>query len=157
MRSVLNGFKEFVLRGNAIDLAVGVVVGAAFTTLVTSLVDNFLNPLIGAIFGQPDFSSVWQWEIRGAYEGIDGEMVEPSVIAFGAILTAVINLLIVAAALYFFVVLPINRLSNLRKSGEEPEPEAPAEDVLLLQEIRDLLAAQSGRSTPNSPPSGPQA
>jgi large conductance mechanosensitive channel len=157
VRNVLNGFREFVLRGNAIDLAVGVVVGAAFTALVTSLVDNFLNPLIGAIFGKPDFSQVWRWEIREAHTGVNGQEVSASVIGFGAVLTAVMNLLIVAAALYFLVVLPINRLSQLRKADARPEPEAPTEDVLLLQEIRDLLAASTGRSTPNAPSGGPAA
>jgi large conductance mechanosensitive channel len=153
---MLNGFKEFVLRGNAVDLAVGVVIGAAFTGVVTALVESFLTPLIAAIFGKPDFTQLWAITIRGAHTGLTGERVDPSVIQVGAILTALVNLLLVAIALYFFVVLPVNRLSQLRKAGAEPEPEAPAEDVLLLQEIRDLLAANGGRTTPSRSSAGPE-
>lgn len=144
MKSILTGFKDFILRGNVIDLAVGIIIGAAFTAIVTGLVDGILNPLIAAIFGSPDISEIWNISLRGDDEG--------AVLHVGQVLQAILNFLIVAAALYFAIVLPMNHLAKLRKSGEEPEPEAPAEDVLLLQEIRDLLAAQTGRGTPNTAP-----
>ena len=127
---MIDGFKNFVLRGNVIDLAVAVVIGGAFALVIGALVDGFINPLIAAIFGQPDLTSVWMFEINGA------------IFTIGAILGAVVNFLLVALAVYFVIVLPMNRLAERRKAGVEPEPAAPAEDVLLLQEIRDLLAAR---------------
>ena len=157
MKNIIKGFKEFVLRGNAIDLAVGVVIGAAFTGLVTALVDALLTPLIAAIFGKPNFEDLWDITVRGAYTDVSGQHVAASNIQVGVVLTALINLLVVAVALYFFILLPINKLRELRKQGDAEEPEAPAEDVLLLQEIRDLLAAGTGRSTPNAPTGGPSA
>ncbi len=129
--TMLKGFKDFVMRGNVVDLAVGIVIGTAFTAVVSGLMNGILNPLIAAIFGQPDVSWVGQFEINKAQFSI------------GHFLQAVLNFLIVAAALYFMVVVPLNKLSERRKTGEEPEPEAPAEDVLLLQEIRDLLVVQN--------------
>ena len=126
----LNGFKEFIARGNAIELAVGIVIGAAFGAVVTALVEGIINPLVGMIFGKPNLDNIWIISANGAQ------------IAPGMVLTALINFVIVAAAIYFLVVVPLNKLAERRKSGEEPEPEAPADDVLLLQEIRDLLAAQ---------------
>lgn len=127
---MLQGFKDFISRGNAVDLAVGVVIGAAFNSVITALVEGFINPLLGAIFGQPNFDSVGQFTVNSA-------TIQP-----GVILTALLQFLIVAAALYFFVVLPLNKLAERRAKGEEPESEAPAEDVALLTEIRDLLARQ---------------
>jgi len=148
MKNVFNGFKEFVLRGNAIDLAVGVVIGAAFSQVVTAIVDYLINPIIGAIFGKPDISELWDITLRGAHDGV-----EASVLSVGGILNALLQFLIVAAALYFVIVMPMNHLASMRKTGEQAEPEAPAEDVLVLQEIRDLLAAQSARGA--GPGSGP--
>lgn len=124
---MLQGFKEFISRGNAIDLAVGVVIGAAFSGVVTALVDKFINPLIGALFGEPNFDSVGAFKLNGA-------LIQP-----GAILTALVSFLLVALALYFFVVVPMNKMAERRVAGIDEEPTAPAEDVLLLTEIRDLL------------------
>ncbi|AEG45243.1 large conductance mechanosensitive channel protein MscL [Isoptericola variabilis] len=135
---MLKGFKDFIMRGNVIDLAVGIIIGAAFTEVVNALVNNILNPLIGAIFGKPDLSGLWNITLRAATE-----TQEASVLSVGGFLNAVLQFLIVAAALYFAIVMPLNRLAERRKKGEEPEPEAPAEDVLLLQEIRDLLVVQN--------------
>lgn len=125
---MIAGFKKFILRGNVVDLAVAVVIGAAFGAVVTSIVDGLINPLIAAIFGQPNLVNVWTFEINGA------------IFSIGLILNAVVNFLLVAAAVYFVIVLPLNTLAERRKKGIEPEPAAPAEDVLLLTEIRDLLA-----------------
>ncbi len=132
MKGVFQGFKEFVLRGNAIDLAVGVVIGTAFSSIITAVVDGLINPLIAAIFGKPDLTRVATFEINDA------------VFSLGLILDALFKFLCVAVALYFFIVLPMNHLAAMRKKDVEPEPEAPAEDVRVLQEIRDLLAAQAG-------------
>ncbi|WP_029068300.1 large conductance mechanosensitive channel protein MscL [Jonesia quinghaiensis] len=131
MKSALSGFKDFIVRGNAIDLAVGVVIGAAFTGLVTSLVDNFISPLISMFFGKPNFDAALILTINNAD------------FRFGAILTAIITFLLTAAALYFCIVMPLNKFHERRKQGQEPEPTAPAEDVLLLQEIRDLLKTRN--------------
>ena len=122
------GFKNFIMRGNVVDLAVAFVIGAAFATLVTALVDGLINPLVAAVFGAPDLSQVAQFTINGA------------VFQIGSILGAGLNFLLVALAIYAIIVAPMNHLAERRKAGVEPEPEAPAEDILLLQEIRDLLA-----------------
>ncbi|SEE94042.1 large conductance mechanosensitive channel protein MscL [Ruania alba] len=134
---MLQGFKDFIARGNAIDLAVGVVIGAAFGAVVTALVDNVLNPLIAGIFGQPNLDRIWVITVRAA----EGETPATEILV-GTVLTALINFLLVAAAIYFVVVVPMNKLAERRAMGEEPEPEAPAEDVALLTEIRDLLAGK---------------
>ncbi|MFE6971119.1 large conductance mechanosensitive channel protein MscL [Isoptericola sp. NPDC057653] len=132
MKNLLAGFKEFVLRGNVVDLAVGIVIGAAFTAVVTGLLDGIINPLIAAIFRQPDISHVLSFTINEAKFSI------------GLFLNAVLNFLIIAAALYFIVVAPLNHLAARRARGQEEEPAPLAQDTVLLQEIRDLLAAQSG-------------
>ena len=124
---MLKGFREFVLRGNVIDLAVAVVIGAAFTLVVNAVVQWLITPLIAALFGKPNLDDVLTYTINEAQFSI------------GAVLTALINFLLVAAAVYFVVIAPMNRLRELRASGGAEEPHAPAEDILLLQEIRDLL------------------
>ena len=126
---MIQGFKNFIMRGNVVDLAVAVVIGAAFTTVVTSFTNNIINPLIAA-FGGTNVNGL-AWKIIGTND--------KTVVDFGAVITAIINFLIVAAMVYFLVVTPMNLLAERRKRGEEPEPQAPAEDIVLLQEIRDLL------------------
>ncbi len=141
---VLQGFKDFISRGNAVELAVGVVIGAAFTSVVSALQESFIGPLIGWVFGKPNLANAWDigpytWRTPGPGE-------DPiQAIHVGAILDALVQFLITAAAIYFLIVLPLNALAARRKQGEEEEPAAPAEDILLLQEIRDLL---SQRLTP---------
>lgn len=127
---MLQGFKDFIARGNALEMAVGIVIGAAFGAIVEALTDKVLNPLIGAIFGQPDLDRIVVISTRG------GEILP------GAILTAVINFLLIAAAVYFLVVVPVNKLAERSASAEEEE-DTP-EDVALLSEIRDLLANPRG-------------
>ena len=124
---MIKGFKDFLMRGNVVDLAVAVVVGAAFSAVVQALIKGFINPLIAAIFGKPNLDDVGNFTINSAQFSI------------GLILTAVVNFVLVAAAIYFLIVAPMNALAERRKRGQEPEPKAPAEDILLLQEIRDLL------------------
>ena len=137
---MLKGFREFVLRGNVIDLAVAVVLGAAFTAIITALVNNIINPLIAAIFGKPDISGVGNFAINGANFSI------------GAVLQAILNFIFVAAAVYFVLVLPMNRLMAMRKQGAEAAPDAPSEEVLLLTQIRDLLGGAD--TTVTGPPTG---
>jgi len=137
---VLKGFRDFVLRGNVIDLAVAVVIGAAFATIVTALVDNIVNPLIAAIVGEPNITQVGTFAINGANFSI------------GAVLQAILNFLFVAAAVYFVLVAPMNKVASMRKQGEEAAPEAPSEEVLLLSQIRDLLGGAD--TTVVGPPGG---
>lgn len=129
---MLKEFREFILRGNVIDLAIAVVIGAAFTAVVTATVESFITPLIAAIGGQPDFSAL-KFRING------------STFTYGVWINAVISFLIVAAVIFFLIVKPMNAFLARRKTEDvTPEPEAPAEDVRLLTEIRDLLAERRG-------------
>ncbi|GAA3846793.1 large-conductance mechanosensitive channel protein MscL [Saccharothrix violaceirubra] len=130
---MIKGFKDFLMRGNVIDLAVAVVIGAAFNAIVTAFTSNLINPLI-ALFGGND--------VKGL--AVQLGSTDKTVIDFGAIITAVINFVIVAAVVYFIFVLPMNKIKERRKRGEEPGPAEPT-DVELLKEIRDLLAAQQRR------------
>ena len=107
---MLKGFKEFILRGNVIDLAVGVVIGAAFGTIVTALVADLITPLIGAIAKVPDFSG-WAFTLNG------------SKFMLGDFINHLISFLLVAASVYFFVVLPVNvLLEKMKKSPIPPDP-----------------------------------
>ncbi|MBF4461789.1 MULTISPECIES: large conductance mechanosensitive channel protein MscL [unclassified Rathayibacter] len=145
---MIKGFKEFILRGNVIDLAVAVVIGAAFTTIVNAIVVGIFNPLIGVIFDASSLDSL-TWQIRAA------TATEPaSVIAYGAVISALIQFVIVAIVLYFAFVLPINHLKNVafaKKAADAPaaEDKAPTE-LELLADIRDLLANGGTPTTSNS-------
>jgi large conductance mechanosensitive channel len=126
---MLKGFKEFILRGNVIDLAIAVVVGAAFTGIVTQLTKSFIQPLLQVFAGG----------------GIHGGAFIIRGVAFdwAAFINAIINFLIVAAAMYFLIVLPMNRIMARRHQQEGLSAPAPEpEDLLLLREIRDLLKKQ---------------
>ena len=128
---MLKGFKEFILRGNVVDLAVAVVIGAAFTQVVNALVKDIITPVIAAIGGKPDFSTL-------------SFTINKSTFLYGDFINAVISFVIVAAAIYFIVVLPLNTLAERRArrlaSGEQPDDEPKPDDILLLEQIRDLLA-----------------
>ena len=126
---MIKGFKDFILRGNVVDLAVAVVMAMAFTAVVTALLDGIVYPLVAAIFGEPELSSVGSFTVNDA------------VFSFGLVLQAVFNFVAVATAVYFFIVVPVTTLMEMRRRGETEEPVAVPQDVLLLQEIRDLLAA----------------
>jgi large conductance mechanosensitive channel len=137
---VLSGFRDFILRGNVVDLAVAVVIGAAFTRVVTAFVESLLTPLIAAIIGKPDFSAL-TFEING------------SRFLYGDFINAVVAFLMVATVIYFLVVVPMNHLLARRRRGEEPPPE-PTEDILLLRQIRDALAAPASSGVDGRPPAG---
>jgi large conductance mechanosensitive channel len=129
---VIKGFREFITKGNVIDLAVAVVIGAAFTQVINAVMQWLITPLIAAIFGQPNLDDVATFTINGAQFSI------------GAILNQVINFLLVAAAVYFVLIAPMNAYREMRARGEEEEPEAPPEDLLVLQEVRDLIRDRRG-------------
>lgn len=126
---MLKGFKDFLFRGNVVDLAVAVVIGVAFAALVTSFTESFINPLIALIGGG----------------GVDGGtlIVDGQPFTWGAFINAVITFALTAAVVYFVIVVPMKKLQERRQSGEEPGQAAPT-DVELLAEIRDLLAQQRG-------------
>jgi large conductance mechanosensitive channel len=128
MAGVIKEFREFILRGNVVDLAIAVVLGAAFGAVVAALVSDIITPLVAAVFGQPDFGGL-SFTING------------SKFAYGHFINTVITFVTVAAAIFFLVVKPMNVLLARRKAKEEPAPESPTEDILLLTEIRDLLRA----------------
>jgi large conductance mechanosensitive channel len=128
---MIKGFRDFLLRGNVVDLAVAVVMGVAFGAVVTAFAKDFIGGIIGALGGTPDFGTLG-WKVNG------------SNVIIGSTINALIYFLIVAVAVYFFVVVPVNRLEALRRRGQEPEPGATPEDILLLREIRDLLDARRG-------------
>jgi large conductance mechanosensitive channel len=136
---MLMGFKDFLLRGNIVDLAVAVVIGTAFTALVTAFTTSFLQPLIGLIGGGGE---------TGGSFAVNGQL-----FTWGAFVTAVITFVLTAAVVYFAVVLPMKAIMERRKRGEEAGPAEPTQ-VELLVEIRDLLRAEQGRG-PGRDPSGP--
>nr|WP_235433825.1 large-conductance mechanosensitive channel protein MscL [Protofrankia coriariae] len=141
----LKGFKEFLTRGNIVDLAVAVVIGTAFTAVVTSLVKNLITPLIAAIGGQPDFSAL-TFTVNG------------SRFNYGSFVNDVVSFVIVAAVIYFLIVLPLAKASAFRKrngSAAEPEPTPVSDDIRLLTEIRDLLASSAAATATAPAPRSP--
>ena len=134
--SMVSEFKEFIAKGNVMDLAVAVVIGAAFGKIVTTIVDKIIMPPIGLAIGGVDFSK-WVWTLKEATLDAAGKEVPAVVLAYGEFINALIQFIIVAFAI-FMVVKAINRLH--RKPAEAPAaPAAPTEEVLLLREIRDSL------------------
>jgi len=133
VRVVLKGFRDFISRGNVIELAVGVVMGVAFNNLVMSFTDAFLQPLIRRIGGV----------------GVGGKGVDiggNQFLDWPGFLNAIITFLLTAVTVYFLLVLPMNKLAERRKRGIEPEPETPGDEVRLLTEIRDALVAGGGKA-----------
>jgi large conductance mechanosensitive channel len=104
---MFKGFREFIMRGNVVDLAVAVVIGAAFGAVVKAFVDNIITPIIAAIFGQPDFS--------GLFFTANG-----SVFRYGLFINALVSFLLIAAAIYYVVVMPMNKLAERRARGADP-------------------------------------
>ncbi|HET8682103.1 MAG TPA: large conductance mechanosensitive channel protein MscL [Micromonosporaceae bacterium] len=126
---MLKGFREFVMRGNVVDLAVGIVIGAAFASLVNQFVVSFIEPLIKLFTGGR--------AVSGTVRLTDEVSVD-----WGAFVSSLITFLLTAFAIYFFVVVPVNRLNDLRRRGKEPPPAEVSDEVRLLTEIRDSLAAR---------------
>ena len=142
MKKFMAEFKEFISRGNVVDMAVGVVVGSAFTAIVNSLVKDVIMPFIGWLIGGIDFS-----QFKIVLAPAVGDTPEVAIL-YGTFINQIINFLILAFVV-FTVVKLINQLRRKKEEEPEPEPEAPAEppvDVQLLTEIRDLLKAQSEKA-----------
>lgn len=131
---MLKGFKDFLMRGNVVELAVAVIIGTAFTDIVTAIATHLIQPFIAAIGGTNVTGLAWTIIAEN----------EKSTVNFAAVLTAVINFLIIAAIVYFGFVLPVKALQERRKRGEEPGPAEPT-DVEVLMEIRDLLRQQQAQ------------
>ncbi|MEU6646746.1 large-conductance mechanosensitive channel protein MscL [Saccharomonospora sp. NPDC046836] len=132
---MLKGFKDFLMRGNVMELAVAVVIGTAFTAIVTAFTNGLIKPLINAIGG----SDAAQGLGFNVLSGNDSTFLD-----FGSVINAAINFVIIAAVVYFLLVLPVQRVQARRKRGQEPAPAEPT-DVELLAEIRDLLKEQRVR------------
>lgn len=137
-------FKEFAIKGNAIDLAVGVIIGGAFGKIVTSIIDDLVMPIVGAIIGKPDFSSLY-WVLKDPLAQITAGMTlenarkvdGAAIFAYGNFITIAINFLLLALVVFWMV-----KVINKMKRKEEAAPEVPAvpsKEEVLLSEIRDLL------------------
>ncbi len=133
---MLKGFRDFLLRGNIVDLAVAVVIGTAFTALVTSFTDALIQPLVNLFLGG----------------GVDGGkvIISGQVFNFGAVINAIITFVIIAAVVYFLVVVPLSKGSMERVRSGEPAEDTPAptDEALLLTEIRDLMQRQVNQPPP---------
>ncbi|HTV10883.1 MAG TPA: large conductance mechanosensitive channel protein MscL [Acidimicrobiales bacterium] len=132
---MFKGFKEFIMRGSVVDLAIAVVIGTAFTTLVKAFVADILTPIIAAIVGQPNFENL-TFTINHSH------------FLYGDLINAAVTFASVAAAVYYIVVVPLNKLAERRARGQAPAPEEVPPDIALLSEIRDLLAGKA------EPPAG---
>jgi large conductance mechanosensitive channel len=123
---MFQGFKDFIVRGNVVDLAVGIVIGAAFTGVVNGFTTGFLKPLI-QLMGGDSSTDAGTWSVGDVK------------FDYATFLNSIVTFLITAAVLYFLVVYPLNMLAERRRRGEEPPPKTPSEEVALLTEIRDAL------------------
>jgi large conductance mechanosensitive channel len=132
---MLKGFREFVLRGNVVDLAVGIVIGVSFGAVVNQFVASFLTPIVRVIGGGKPTSGVWH-------------LTHDVTMNWSAFVNALISFVLIAAAVYFVVVLPINKFNELRRRGEQPAPEAVSEEIRLLTEIRDALRERNEAAPP---------
>lgn len=136
---MLNEFKEFIARGNVMDLAVGVIIGGAFGLIVTSLTDDIIMPIVGAIFGGFDFSNYFlplSPDVNAST--LEAARQQGAVLAYGSFVTVMLNFLILAWIIFLMV-----KLVNKIRREAPPAPDAPPADIALLTEIRDLLAKRS--------------
>lgn len=153
--SVIQEFKKFAIRGNVVDLAVGVIVGAAFSKIVDSLVNDIIMPVVGLVFGRLDFSQYFV-ALRAIPPGVGRNLVELKkagvpVLAYGNFITVAVNFVILAFVI-FMMVKEINRLRHVEaQKPETAEPEKIPEDVQLLREIRDSLQNRPGMAATGAP------
>lgn len=136
MKKNISEFKKFIARGNVIDLAVGVIIGGAFSSIVTSLVNNILTPILGLVLGGIDFSNL-------------SITFKDTEILYGAFIQSVIDFLIIAICIFVLVKI-INKLMNFKKQEEEKAAPKKSDEVLLLEEIRDLLKKEQPKKKKNS-------
>lgn len=133
---MIKGFKEFIIRGNVVQLAVAVVMGAAFGAIINALVQDIIMPLVTAIFGKPDYSSLYT-------------TIHHSRILYGSFVTACISFLLIAIGVYFFIVMPINHFEKMRRRRRGlPEKTPDITELEVLAQIRDLLAARGQQEPP---------
>lgn len=135
-KGIVSEFKEFITRGNVMDMAVGIIIGGAFTAIVNSLVNDLLMPVIGVLFGGIDFSTL-KYVVRAADEAAG---IEEAAIKYGSFIQAIVNFLLIAIVIFLLV----RGINKLHKKKEEPAPAPapdpePSEEVKLLTEIRDAL------------------
>lgn len=135
-KGIVSEFKEFITRGNVMDMAVGIIMGGAFTAIVQSLVNDLLMPVIGALFGGIDFSTL-KYVVRAADEAAG---IEEAAIKYGSFIQAIVNFLLIAIVIFLLV----KGINKMRRKKEEPAPAPapdpePSEEVKLLTEIRDAL------------------
>ncbi|MCB1563071.1 MAG: large conductance mechanosensitive channel protein MscL [Alphaproteobacteria bacterium] len=142
---MLNEFKEFIARGNVMDMAVGIIMGAAFTAIVTSMVGDLIMPVIGVVTSGVDFSNMFIALDGQTYESLKvAQDAGAPALTYGAFINAVINFVIVS----FVIFMLVKGVNKLKRAAENPQPDAdappppPPADVALLTEIRDLLAAK---------------
>ena len=142
---MLSGFKEFIMKGNVMDLAVAVIIGAAFSKIVNALVESVLMPAISAVVGSPNFDTFAVVNLNG------------NELKFGVLLTAIVNFLLIAAAVYFCIVVPMNKMiaRRNRRMGIEPTEEPADPNTVLLTEIRDALTANPDALRAGGRHSGP--
>ncbi len=138
---IISEFKTFAMRGNVVDLAVGVVIGAAFGKIVSTLVDGVIMPLIGLAVGGINFASL-ALTLKPAAMGPDGKEIAPVLLKYGAFLQSIVDFLIIAFAI-FVVVKLMNTLKKKEEAAPPPPPPGPSEEVKLLTQIRDALASRS--------------
>lgn len=138
-KGFIKEFKEFISRGSVIDLAVGVIIGGAFTAIVNSLVNDIIMPVIGLLFGGIDFTG-----LRYVITPAVGDTPEAA-ICYGNFIQSIVNFLLIALVI-FTVVKGINSFHRKKEEpAKEPEPEEPSEDILLLREIRDMMAKKDDK------------
>jgi large conductance mechanosensitive channel len=144
---MIKGFRDFVLRGNIVDLAIAVVIGTAFAKVVDTLVSSIIQPILNALPGVS--VNGLSYTIRG------GALASKTTINFAAIISSIIVFVLTAAVVYFLIVVPMTRIQQLRATGQAPEPEAVPEDTLLLREIRDALGARPSDGAAGPTPHDP--
>lgn len=145
---MIKGFRDFILRGNIVDLAIAVVIGTAFAKVVDTMVSSIVQPILNALPGVS--VNGLAWAIRG------GDLAGKTTINFAAIINALIVFVLTAAVVYFVFVVPMTKIQARRASGLVPEPEAVPEATLLLREIRDALGARPAEGTAGPTPQHPQ-
>jgi large conductance mechanosensitive channel len=144
---MLRGFRDFVMRGNIVDLAIAVVIGTAFAKVVDTLVSSIVQPILNALPGVS--VNGLSYTIRG------GALAGKTTINFSAIVSSIIVFVLTAAVVYFVFVVPMTKIQQLRATGQAPAPEAVPEATLLLREIRDALGARPPEGTAGPTPQHP--
>ncbi len=144
---MIKGFRDFIMKGNIVDLAIAVVIGTAFAAVVKEFTTAIITPIINAFPGAS--TNGFGFSLRG------GALKDKTFIDFSAIINALIVFVITAAVVYFIFVVPMQKIQERRAKGQTPEPEAVPEDVLLLRQIRDALGARPTDGTAGSTPQHP--